>query len=269
MQEREVRIIALVGAPRSGKSYFANQRILDAKAAGLSTIVYNLGRQSDFSNAKPGALLGINEHLKILEKVEKKTLRTKLGSDELPGTKTYARNPDLLFYKLYGHPKADTMHRFKEVRKEQHADAVKFPRAEKKLEPVFFELVFQYFPRGLLIIDDCKNMFKEGLSAEEIQLFSRANHVGAGQLYPGFGYGCDIIFIAHSIDDINPQLFAYVNTYVMFQALNRPNFKNLENPPLEATLSKCFEELKTAPKYSYSYHPEPLINPEYYEIYTP
>jgi hypothetical protein len=67
------RLYILIGAQRSGKSYFSNDLLQKYKAAGNTGIVYNLGKPTDFAAAKEIFLCSEKQHVLNLGKSGKKT----------------------------------------------------------------------------------------------------------------------------------------------------------------------------------------------------
>ena len=76
------RLYILIGAQRSGKSYFSNDLLQKYKAAGNTGLVYNLGKPTDFAAAKEIFLCSEKQHVLNLGKSWKENPEFILYEDE-------------------------------------------------------------------------------------------------------------------------------------------------------------------------------------------
>lgn len=215
---------------RSGKSYFANSLISKYNAAGQSALIYNLGRPTDFKSARPGFLMNRNEHIKELGK-EWKQSPNFFGFNDERGLKIKIEDFNKVYYKA----------------------ALKVPRIDSITERLFIESYFEYISNTLLIFDDARALFRYGVKAEFLQLFSRINHSGIKHTAPAWrAKGTDIILIFHSIDHVNPELWDYATHLINFKYAMEPDFNSIENRQIREQVKSSFAALSEAPQYSYT-----------------
>jgi len=223
------KLILIIGAQRSGKSYFSNELIKKYLANGNSAIVYNLGKQTDFNAAKEVFLLTEKQHI------------VKLG-------KNYKENPEFLFYEYNG---KDLM--FKNFCNDFSGKAIKTSRLDYKSEVMFLDALYKYVSNCLLVIDDAKAIFRYGIKAEFLTLFSRLNHTGRhNPIINWQSAGSDVVVIFHSLDHINKDLFDFCTHIINFKYAIQPDFDKIENTQLKEQLKKSFNALNKAPQYSYT-----------------
>lgn len=240
----EHRFILVIGAMRSGKSFFANELIKQYTSKGWGSIVYNLGRTTDFDAAQEVFFLSAQEHAALLPKKEDR--------------QRYKENPFFMYYRKAGDQK-QRLYRIKDANfKPQnggiYGKAIKAAKQDDLTERLFFDSFYRFCAWNLLVLDDMKGVFRYGLKAEFLQLFSRINHAGIEspvQAYRGNG-GASVVIILHSLEDVNDDLFTYVTDIYNFKYSFRPNFDRINNPIIRAELIKSFEALEQAPKYSHT-----------------
>lgn len=225
------KLYLIIGAQRSGKSFFSNELIEKYKAAGNSCLVYNLGRPSDFTAAKEIFLMTRKQHAAILGKAWKQNPNFEIYEDENHETKQFFNfSPDWT------------------------GRAAKAARiSELNHERAFFDAFFQYVSNCLLVIDDARALFRYGVFAEFCTLFSRLNH--SGRLNPVQNWratGADVVIIFHSLDHVNAELFDYATHIINFKYAMAPNFDRIENAQLKEQLIKSFNAMEKAPQYSYT-----------------
>ena len=224
------KLIIIIGAMRSGKSFFSNSLITQYNAAGQSALVYNLGRPTDFKNAKPGFLMNKNEHIK------------EVGKD-------WKQSPYFYGFSDEKENKID----IKDFNKNYYKSALKVPRIDSITERLFLEAYFDYISNNLFIIDDARALFRYGVKAEFLQLFSRINHSGIKHTAPSWrAKGTDIILIFHSIDHVNPEIWDYATHLINFKYAMEPDFKSIENKQIRQQVKTSFHALAEAPRYSYT-----------------
>jgi len=223
------KLILIIGAQRSGKSYYSNELIKEWTQAGNSALVYNLGKPTDFAAAKEIFPLNFNQHAAQLGKAWKK-------------------EPEFLLYEY-----KDKLCDFRTFSKDWAGRAAKTALMSNDIAALMFEAYFQYVSNCLLVIDDAKSIFRYGLSAEHIQIFNRMNHTGRKNPVENWrAKGSDVIIIFHSLDHVNEQLFDAATHIINFRYVFEPDFKNVANLQLRAELEKSFKALSVAPKYSYT-----------------
>lgn len=242
MIRRNRRLIIIVGQPRSGKSHLAEQMLEGFLAEGNSALIYNASNKADekgkqnFANATTIELLGEREHEKILQKYGKNYLQE------------WQRYPEFLYFA----DENKKTQKFKEFSSLYFGRAAKtFLLKEQKMETAFFSTFFDYTANCCLVLDDAKEMFRYGLNADFIRLFSKINHSGQKSIYQNYkAQGVDVVVIMHDISNINPAFLPYVTDIIYFKTTSEPVL-NAKNQILENTLREAYEFTSTAPKYSY------------------
>ena len=223
------RLYIIIGAQRSGKSFFSNQLIEKYKAAGNSAIVYNLGKPTDFKAAREIFLMSQRQHAAILGK-------------------SYKEQPFFRYYE-----DQDQVKDFYNFSPENAGRAVKAARLDLTAERLFFESFFKYISNSLLVIDDARAIFRNGVKAEFLTIFSRLNHCGRFNPVTNWqAAGADVIIIFHSLDHVNQELFDYATHIINFKYAMRPNFDRVDNEDIRKHLQNCFSALEKAPQYSYT-----------------
>lgn len=225
------KLIIIIGAMRSGKSFWANEQIKKYNKQGQSAIVYNLGKPSDFNACIPLFIPSAEDMIK----------------SEGKGWKD-AKNISYLY------DEKETPYNIESFNIDFYSKSIKLPRANDLLtERLFFDAYFKYISNTLLIFDDARNIFRNGLKSEFIQLFSRINHTGIKHKAKNFiAKGSDIYLIFHSLDLVNPELFDYATHIINFKYAMQPDFKAVENQQIREQIKKSFEALEKAPQYSYT-----------------
>jgi hypothetical protein len=223
------RLYILIGAQRSGKSYFSNDLLQKYKAAGNTGIVYNLGKPSDFAAAKEIFLCSEKQHV------------LNLG-------KAWKENPEFNIYE-----DENEIKNFQNFCLDWKGKAAKTARLDLTQERLFFESFYYYISNCLLIIDDARAVFRYGVKAEFLNIFSRLNHTGRKNPIKNWqAAGTDAIVIFHSLDHVNKELFDYATHIINFKYSMQPDFDRVENSQIRTELKKCFNALNKAPQYSYT-----------------
>ena len=241
MKQYNQKLILVVGAMRSGKSFYTNQMAQRYNAAGWGVMVYNLGRPTDFSCAKECFLVGKEKTAAIIGKYNK------------DAKKAFLNDPFLYFYEDADTGKLRKLKNFTLPAKQGGGvgQPVKFPPTDTESERLFFEAFYKYCSNTLLILDDMRSAFRHGLKAEVLQLFSRINHVGRDSAAPNWrAKGASVAVILHSLEDVNPDIFTYVTDIDSFKYAFAPDFRQIQNPIIRVELEKSFNWLQTAPQYS-------------------
>jgi hypothetical protein len=248
------RKIIVVGSPRTGKSFLANKMVKDYVANGGSALVYNLGLLDDFEGAEYMELLTMQEHIKIVYDKEGKQAAA-----------YFQKFAEFRYFRY-----KDKIYHIKHFSKMFAGKAVKCPRLNNVIEMPFFAAFFLQVSDCLIVFDDSAEMFKHGLHEEHIRMFSKADHFGTKNLY-NVPTGCDILFIMHSLEDVSSRLFRYINCYIQFMYLSEPRWKALElrDEKLVGALQESFLLLKQEEPYTYTIHPDPERDPEYFVIVNP
>lgn len=226
----------LIGAMRSGKSFLANRLAERYCNGGGNALFYNLGKPSDFECASPIIGKTVAEHLRGLTKEQRQDFRIEGELYRYTDKKHKERDFRLFPYEWAG-------------------AAAKMARLEPASERMLFDTVFNYFANTLIVLDDCRAMFRNGLSAEAITLFSRVNHTGIKSPWQGYrGAGCDVMAITHSPDEACvDDMMNYATAVCLFRTEKEPDYKAIKNLYIRENYQKNFHKLAKSPKYSFLY----------------
>jgi hypothetical protein len=223
------RLYLIIGAQRSGKSYFSNKLIEQYKAAGNSAFVYNLGKPTDFKAAREIFLFSEKQH-------------------EAKEGKSWKQNPAFIWYEDNGAPKD-----FRNFSADFAGQAAKAATGSPLITRLLFETFFLYVSNSLFVVDDARSLFRYGVQAEHIPMMNRINHTG--RLNPVENWranGSDVILIFHSLNHVNREIFDYATHIINFRYEVEPEFERIENDLLKRELKRSFEALQKAPQYSYT-----------------
>jgi len=239
MSNRSVSLI--IGAMRSGKSFLANRLAANYCARGGSAFFYNLGKPKDFDTAQNIVLKNVLEHVRDLPKEKRQDFKLEGELTKYSEAKT-SKERDLRLFSY-----------------EWAAKAAKAARLEPASERMLFDTIYGYFANTLIVLDDCRAMFRHGLSSEAITLFSRINHTGVKSPFHGYrGAGCDIIAITHNPEEtIIGELMVYATDVYLFRTEKRPDFNQIKNEYIRDNYRRNFDKLLSSPKYSFLY-----LNPD-------
>lgn len=220
MKKRRRKFILMIGAMQSGKSYQAEQI---AKSYPGAVVVYNAGKPEDFKGFEPGEILPKEKAAMYVAKEERKGYEYRadfyavgtIGRGSVYFTQNIPDEGRKL--KVYRAGRTDT-------------------------ERAFFAAALAYFANTLVILDDCKAVFRYGASAEAIDFLSRINH--AGNLRRDNRRGADVIAIFHGLDKVNPVFFDYCTDIVLFKTNSQPEDASFNNPDLMQVIQSAFDYLK-------------------------
>ena len=222
--------VLLVGAEQTGKTYFAEQAAKEYVKNGRPALIYNIGKDTDFSGALVCTPIGkadLYNHTKNkAEQYKVKTLNNlPLFRDETTGKVL----PFSAFNKFYS------------------GKLVKIYRVSKHDENLLFKSFFEYLYDTMIVFDDHRAITRHGLTHQQIELFSRKNH--AGHKYARGKHGVDLFFVYHNLDTVPPELYDYLNRAVIFM-LNRVPDNRIDNEEFFEHISAAVAELKTLPRFS-------------------
>lgn len=226
----------LIGAERSGKSFYAKavSKIYAQKRG--SVLIYNFGKMEDFPNSEYYYIepLTFKEHVQLIH-------------SEPDAKRSYNLNKTIEYFR-YG----EQIIHFKDFSKYFWKRKVKMYKISNKTEETeFFKSVYKYLSRTLLVLDDCKTVFRYGLNDGHDQLFSRKNHCGVHNSVEKLrGLGNDIICIFHNVDHVNTSLWDFTTAATIFKFPMKPHFKKMNNDFIQNLMEKARTYLETAPQYT-------------------
>lgn len=226
----------LVGAERSGKSFYAKKIVEQYVKNRGSALVYNIGKESDF----PASEYYTIEPLTFAEHIQQF-----YNSKEKKGH--YKLNKTIEYFKCN-----DQVIHFRDFNRFFYKKKVRmFQVPNREEETAFFKSFYTYVSRCFLVLDDCKACFRYGLNDGHIQLFTRKNHTGKLSSVESLrSKGCDIALMFHSIDHVNTELWDSTTGIIHFKYPFNPTFSKMNNRELEIVLTKVHRVLMTAPQYT-------------------
>ena len=228
MQKRIRESSLIAGLEQTGKTYYAETMADLYVKNGKTAVIYNSGKDSDFSGAEVCEPLSKNQLLAIARTKEQKNAVKYINyCPVFKDQKTDQVLPFILFRSFY---------KGKKVKIYRYED-------DSKIFKTFFKFVFD----SLLIIDDMRPITRHGISHELNELISRKNH--AGFSVSKNNCGNDMFFIYHNLDTAPTELFDLITRIVLFRLRRVPDLKK-EDPETVAAINEAFNELKTLPKYS-------------------
>lgn len=218
----------LAGLEQTGKTYFAEKYAqLHAKRGGVS-VIYNVGKDSDFASAEicepvqnEEIALYLSKEKKVLAKSSQKFIAFR---DEKTGKVVPFQN----FCRFYA------------------GKMVKIYRC--KNERLLFKSFFTYLYNTVIIFDDNRATTRHGLSHEMIELCSRKNHAGAK--YANGKQGVDLFFIYHNLDTVPGELYDYITHAVLFRLNRMPEKSHFGNPEFFEAIGAAYSKLKDMPRFS-------------------
>lgn len=227
----------LVGAPRQGKTYFGERQLIEYAKNGGCSVVYNVGRPGDFSKFIPVEIFSLQD-FKI--QYERKN-RKKMANYEIPTDVDYF----IFEGKTYHLKHFSKMFKGKCVKIERC-----FNSGSYRTEDLFIKSIYKYFYNTLLMMDDCRTIFRKGLSSEMLGLLSRINHAGKHIAPSNNLIGIDIILTYHGFDTVNTETYQFVNLLCQFKTMYLPSL-SIDNDELSEIIESNFHKLKSAPMYSH------------------
>lgn len=226
MDKKINRGILIAGLQQSGKTYFTEQLCKSKNIFGFS-VVYNIGRVSDWQNA-----------------VEIEPITPDLMPSQKEAQKARDRFFCVDFWKVKNTGKVVAS---KDVPKIFKGKTVKIYRSQN-WEKQIFNCFYEYFFGGLLILDDFRVSTRHGLKDYHIQLFSRQNHTGAKHTKSS---GMDIAWIYHNLDTPPGELYDYCSHLVLFK-LNSPPKPPTGELATDEVIFDTIEKVNKLPRFSYA-----------------
>ena len=122
---------------------------------------------------------------------------------------------------------------------------------DRKTERLLFQAMFYYMADTLLIFDDARPIFRSGLTAEHITLFSRKNHAGIKTDQPN--RGVDVAMIFHNLDKVTTEAYDYATHLTMFKTTRLPDRSHVDNDQLADLIEAAYKDVNyKASKYSFA-----------------
>jgi len=239
----------LVGAPRQGKTFYGEKQLIEYAKNGGCSIVYNVGRPTDFKNFIPVEIMTVQEYRDMWER----KMRKRMPTFDIPKS--------IDFFKVAGN-----IYHLKDFCKLFAGKCVKIERVLSsgnfRNEDYFIASIYKYFYNAFLMIDDCRTIFRKGLSSEMVGLLSRVNHCGKSVAPNTDLIGIDTMLTYHGFDTVNTETYQFVNKLVQFATLSVPSTR-IDNPEIEQVISENYAELRNAEKYSH-FEYDPFTNENIY-----
>lgn len=229
---REYCVIA--GQPRSGKTTLAIRLMDAAHKAGRGVLVYNPGA-GDFDKYNEVEFEHWEETAsKILDKDKRRRI---LSARKFEYFNYKGRRFDIKHISL--------------VLKGRKTKVFRMMGAE---EQAFFYAIQRHAAGIMLVIDDARPIFRNGLTSQYVALGAKLNHVGQAntpKVREQTGIGLDLYLIFHNLDTINGEHFDYSTRIVQFKTTREAKQNRASNDELEEIMADNYRQLKALPDYSY------------------
>lgn len=226
MRYREFILVA--GIPRSGKTYFSQKIANSFFRENNSILAYNAGMDSDFKDYTEIQFLDIEETAILITDKRKK--------------RAYLNNPEICLFRIAG--KIFNIKDLNYVIKKRKVKSYRL--ADVRSEDLLFKAFYLYLKDSLLILDDIRPVFRDGLKKGAISLLLRLNHAGIKSNI-GDRLGVDVIAIFHNLDKINSELYDYASRLVLFKCTRKPDLSKVNNEEIEENISRAFDKISTMP----------------------
>ena len=144
----------------------------------------------------------------------------------------YSLNKTIEYFRIVGNfaGKKNPVYHFKYFNQIFHKKRVRVPLMYGMEENALFNSIFLYVRNTLIIMDDCKVCFADGMKKGHTQLFSRSNHTGReSTMYEHLKKGVDIVTIWHHPDHVNKNIWDFSTAVVMFKFPMSANYKACKN----------------------------------------
>jgi len=231
---------AIAGAERSGKTYQTEQRANHYAKHRGPVIVYNAGRETDFSDY---------EYIEILEPDDV----CDLFPMEKYARRRFLRKGLITHFKYRGRVFHFRQFNLIFADRGNGAGRVKmFRLTEPKHEERFFEAVLLYISGALLVIDDARPITSRGVKPRLTALLLKKNHAGRKSIWKRNEHhllGVDILMIYHNLAKISSEIYDYITEIIIFKSNQRPK-DNIDNDDLIPIIKDAWEYLQDAPKYT-------------------
>ena len=235
MKQYNFRFFNIIsGLEQSGKSYYSIKLAKLYNSKGGIVFVYNPGRLEDYKNYSEIEVIGTKETAAIIQDKHQR--------------RAYQRNPQIELFRYQG--KAYRMKDFVNVLKGKAVYAFRIPNRTD--ETLFFAALNWYAYNTLVLLDDCRPIFRYGLADGHIQFFNSKNHAGKKANPPPLNgsRGLDVIAIFHNLDKVNRELYDYATHITLFAQNQLPDKSTVDNQEYYAEIEKAYFELKKLPVYS-------------------
>jgi hypothetical protein len=222
--------VLLAGLEQTGKTYFSEQYANAYTKVGGTALIYNVGKDSDFSGAEVCEPLQ-NDEISLYE-------RDKIKKSLIRSTN---------YFQLFRDERTSKIYHFKDFCKVYKGKKVKIYRC--KNERLLFKSFFMHLYSTLIILDDNRASTRHGLGHELIELCSRKNHAGVRHC-GNRKQGVDLFFIYHNLDTVPGELYDYITHAVLFRLNRMPEKSHFGNPEFFEAIEGAYLRLKELPKFS-------------------
>lgn len=240
MGNRSMTVV--MGAQRSGKSFYTNEQIKGYIKNGGTALVHGIGKMTDWDACQHGVILDYKDHEDVIRELE--------GEKRLKEFRRYRK-----YEYIQLNSKSSKYDRVEHYNALMYGKAGKFHPANEEIIGPFFRAYVKYISNCLLVFDDATATFRSKLPNWGQTLFSRINHTGDRHIDPRYqGLGSDVILIFHSLDFIANDILRLSQddwTFRTFKYTQEPNFERVEHYELRRHLIAAFDVVQSAPQYSF------------------
>jgi hypothetical protein len=218
------RQFIVIGAERSGKTFFANAMSQNFLRGKKPVFVYASMTLSDWDG------------FRLAEPLKESEYENLIGKDRLKGL-----NDRREFFRVAG----KVLHISEMV---SSGGGYLVPRiSSRKAERMFYTCVWRWLSPGLFWIDDARPVTRLGISAELSELLSRKNH--SGQWGKTGRVGMDVGMIFHSLSRVNEEIFDYATDLILYRTSGVLGQTGLEED-VDKSIEKARDLLDSEKKYT-------------------
>ena len=216
---KETRLqITIIGSQQHGKTFWSEKYAEHYARTKGNVLVYNYGRNTDYSEHSEFKVLSVAEHKKVVGE---------------------AYNENEVFLFSYN----GRIRHFRDFNKLFVKKRLRLKRIkDRKLERLFFDAIFLYVHSTLVIKDDVRPIFKYGMQEQAINLYSRRDHTGEFSSVKN-GIGVDVILQFHSADSIPEEAYIYFTHLLLFRCVDLPKLGKVTSEILRKTMFDTFKTL--------------------------
>lgn len=235
MKQYNFRFFNIIsGLEQSGKSFYSIKLAKLYNQKGGIVFAYNPGRLEDYKGYSEVEIIGTKQTAAIILDKHKR--------------RAYQRNPQIELFKF--EEKIYRIRDFVRVLKGKCVYSFRIPNRTD--ENLFFAALNWYAYNTLVLLDDCRPVFRYGLSDGHIQFFNSKNHAGKKSSTPPVNglRGLDVIGIFHNLDKVNRELYDYATHITLFAQNQLPDQSTVDNAEYYREIEKAYHELKNLEVYS-------------------
>lgn len=236
MRKQHSKQIVIIGQERAGKTFWTEHFCNNYAKSKGAVCVYNVGMPSDYSNFLPFDLMDFNDH--------EDWIKYHSGKD---AAKKYSRRPSIFLFKYKG-----KVYHYKDFSTLFYKKVTKTKSLYSQEDSALWMAFHHYFTRTLIVCDDSKVIFTDGLKKGHFMTLNRKNHCGEkNPNYQRLGAcGVDVVLMFHNADEVNKYIWNYTTDVILLNTVSKPSLVELKAADQRQAVWKCWHDLKKSPEYT-------------------